>query len=170
MAAEQSTGIAALGLDWRLFISQIVNFVILLILLRLFAYQPILKVLRDRRKRIEQSLETAKLIEKKARELDEQQQRRINQVKEKSAEIIAEAKQTAEYTKQQILEEMKLERELAQQKWAREMVELKQQSLEEAKKELAQLVTAASSRVLQKIMTRDLNEKIITNVTQEVKS
>lgn len=169
MAAEQSTGIAALGLDWRLFISQIVNFVILLILLRLFAYQPILNVLRDRRQRIEQSIETAKLIEKKARELDEQQQRRLNQAKEKSAEIIAEAKQTAEYTKQQILEEMKLERELAQQQWAKEMVELKQQSLEEAKNELAQLVTATSNRVLQKIMTRDLNEKITTNVIQEVK-
>lgn len=170
MASEQATGIAALGLDWKLFISQLVNFVILLILLRLFAYQPILKVLSDRRQRIEQSLETAQRIEKRERQLQEQEQRRLNQAKERSAEIIAEAKQVAEHAKQRMLEEMKLERELARQKWAKEMVELKHETLEEAKRELAQLVTATSTRVLQKIMTRDLNEKLTDTITQEVKS
>lgn len=166
---EQSTGVAALGLDWKLFISQLVNFIILLVLLRLFAYQPILRVLHDRRKRIEQSLATAKLIEKQERELAEKERERLKRAKEESDEIIAEAKQMAEHVKQQVLEEMKLEREQDRQKWAKAMVELKHQTLEEAKKELAQLVAVTSTRVLQKIMTRDLNEKLTANITDEVK-
>ena len=38
-----------LGLDWKLLLSQAVNFLVLLALLRQFAYKPLLKILKERR-------------------------------------------------------------------------------------------------------------------------
>jgi F-type H+-transporting ATPase subunit b len=49
-----------LGIDWRLLLSQAANFLLLLIVLRIFAYQPILKLLKDRRAKIEAGLVKAK--------------------------------------------------------------------------------------------------------------
>lgn len=171
-AAEQIThevsGIAALGLDWKLFISQVVNFVILFILLRLFAYKPILRILEQRRKTIEKSLEAAKLIEKREHELDEQVGRRLQQAKEKAEQIIDQAKQTTESMRLQVLNEINQDRGLAKKRLDEEMKSLKEQTIEEAKKELASLVTAASMRVLGKIADQSLNEKIVRQTLKEI--
>lgn len=165
--AEQTSGIAALGLDWKLFISQVVNFVILFILLRLFAYKPILRVLEQRRKTIEKSLQTAKLIEKREQELGEQESRRLQLAKEKADQIIDQTKQATETMRQHVLDEINRDRELARKRLDEEMRSLKEQTIEEAKKELASLVTAASLRVLGKVADRSLNEKIVQQSLKE---
>src|SRR5437879_12918389 len=54
-----------------LFLSQVISFVIVALLLRRFAYKPILAVLEERRQRIEQGLLNAELIKKQLAE-DEQ--------------------------------------------------------------------------------------------------
>lgn len=46
----------ALGIDPKLFIGQIINFLILLFILTKFAYKPIVKLLDDRRQKIADGL------------------------------------------------------------------------------------------------------------------
>jgi F-type H+-transporting ATPase subunit b len=48
-----------LGIDWKLLISQAVNFGLLILALRFFAYQPMLKLLRERKQKIEEGLRKA---------------------------------------------------------------------------------------------------------------
>lgn len=48
-----------LGIDWKLFLSQAFNFGLLLVVLRAFAYKPLLKFLHDRRDRIASGLAKA---------------------------------------------------------------------------------------------------------------
>lgn len=45
-----------LGIDWKLLVSQAVNFGLLIVALRYFAYKPILELLSERKKRIEEGL------------------------------------------------------------------------------------------------------------------
>ena len=52
MATEEAEGIAALGFNVPGLIAQLVNFTILLVLLRMFLWKPILKVLDERKQRI----------------------------------------------------------------------------------------------------------------------
>src|SRR3990167_10277133 len=58
-----SGGIGAIGIDGKALLFQIINFAILLVILRSVAYKPILKALERRRKTIENSLKQAKEIE-----------------------------------------------------------------------------------------------------------
>ena len=69
-----------LGIDWRSLVSQAVNFLILLVVLRFFAYKPILKILKERKARIEEGVA-------KAREADE----RLNKIQEIGKEKLKEA-------------------------------------------------------------------------------
>ncbi len=52
--------LSQLGIDWKLLLSQAVNFFLLLIVLRLFVYKPLLQMLHERRERIEEGIEKAK--------------------------------------------------------------------------------------------------------------
>ena len=58
-AAEESGGIASLGFSVPGLITQLVNFTILLIALRAFLYGPILKVLDERKRRIQEGIDRA---------------------------------------------------------------------------------------------------------------
>ena len=52
------------GIQPTLLLAQIVNFLIILFLLQKFFYKPIFKMFEDRKKRIEESLKSADLIER----------------------------------------------------------------------------------------------------------
>src|SRR5207249_9355847 len=60
------------GWNWKLFLSQVVSFCIVAFLLRRFAYRPILAVLEERRRKIEEGQLNA---EKIRRELAEAEKR-----------------------------------------------------------------------------------------------
>jgi F-type H+-transporting ATPase subunit b len=68
-----------------LFLSQVISFVIVALLLRRFAYKPILAVLEDRRRRIEEGLINADKIKKELAEAEK-----------RYAEILAKANADAQ--------------------------------------------------------------------------
>ncbi len=48
-----------LGINWKLFLSQTVNFFILLFVLKVFVYKPLLAIIKERSKKIKEGLEKA---------------------------------------------------------------------------------------------------------------
>ena len=81
---EAAGGIAALGINLQGFLFQLITFVLVLLLLRKYAYGPLVKTLESRREAVIESIDNAR---KTADELA-----RAN---EKTAEIIAEARKEA---------------------------------------------------------------------------
>lgn len=73
------------GIQPTLLLAQIVNFLIILFLLRKFFFGPIVKMLESRRAKIEESLKNADLIEE-----------RLQKTKEDSAKIIDNARKQAQ--------------------------------------------------------------------------
>ena len=75
-----------LGINLGFLIFQVLNFLVLIVLMYAFAYQPILKMLDDRKKKIAQGLEDARVAaearanaEKEAREIIAKAQAEANQ-------------------------------------------------------------------------------------------
>ncbi len=98
-AAEEVAqgGIAAIGLDPKALLFQLVNFALLFWVLKRVAYKPILKVLESRRQRIEESLKTAHEIELREKRLVESQAKLLHEAREAAGDIVAKARmQTAE--------------------------------------------------------------------------
>lgn len=91
-AAAEKSGIAAIGLDWRALLFQIINFTILLILLRLFAYKPILNILEQRRTRISLSLQQAEEIGIAKNEMTTTKDRLIAEAHLEAQRIVAAGK------------------------------------------------------------------------------
>lgn len=112
------------GVQPILLAAQIVNFLILLFILKKFLYGPLLKVLAARKQRIEESLKNAEEIELRLQKTNEkveqiladatgEAQKIIDQAKEAAGQVIEEGKQTSagiiEKAYQQALEVRKAE-------------------------------------------------------------
>ncbi|MDP2598304.1 MAG: hypothetical protein Q8P49_00565 [Candidatus Liptonbacteria bacterium] len=62
--------ISQLGIDWHLLLSQAVNFFLLLIVLRMFVYKPLLKLLHERKRRVEEGMAKAAEADRKLHEVE----------------------------------------------------------------------------------------------------
>lgn len=85
-----------LGIDWHLLLSQAVNFFLLLVALRLFVYKPLLRVLHERRRKIEEGILKS---EEADRRLVEAEGMKRAKVKEGEAEALAILKRTEDEAK-----------------------------------------------------------------------
>ena len=70
--AEGSGGIAALGVDLKSLILQIITFVLVFWLLKKFAFEKIVKTLDERRQTIDQGVELGQKMAEEKQRLDEQ--------------------------------------------------------------------------------------------------
>jgi F-type H+-transporting ATPase subunit b len=128
-----------LGIDPALLIAYLINFAILLFLLRLFLYRPILNMMEERRQKIQASLDEADKVRQEAdvqradfqRELEnarktsQEATARVVQETEKMREaILAEARQEAEQIREQARQQIELERQQAAADLQRQVVDL----------------------------------------------
>lgn len=81
------------GVNPILLLAQVVNFLVLLFILQKFLYKPILKVLTERRQKIEYSLKKAEEIETRLSQTNEEVDKMLAQALEESQRIIAESKE-----------------------------------------------------------------------------
>ncbi len=91
------------GINPILLAAQVVNFLVLLFILKKFLYKPILKVLEERRKKIAESLQNAEEIEKRLSQITEREAEAIAKSAKEGEKIIKEAGESA----LQIIEEGK---------------------------------------------------------------
>jgi F-type H+-transporting ATPase subunit b len=94
-----------LGLDWKALLWYAFNFILLLVVLKLLAYKPLLKLLAERRKKIEQGLEKAEEASRRLAEIGELEKERLKEADKKGLLVITEAEKRAREQEQKIMAE-----------------------------------------------------------------
>src|SRR5213075_3497064 len=79
------------GWNWKLFLSQIISFCIVAFLLRRFAYKPIVAVLEDRRRKIEEGQLNAEKIRKELAEAEKRYQEIVSKANADAQRMIDDA-------------------------------------------------------------------------------
>lgn len=87
--------LANLGIDWRLFVAQGVNFLVLLFVLRRYAYRPMLEFLEKRSQRIEQGLKDAEAAQVKLAEMEASEKKILASARDEARVIINTAEASA---------------------------------------------------------------------------
>ena len=83
------------GVDWPHLIAQIVSFSIVCFLLQRFAYKPVLKMLEDRRRQIEEGIANTKKIADDLAQAEARRQEMLAQTNEQITKLIEEARASA---------------------------------------------------------------------------
>jgi F-type H+-transporting ATPase subunit b len=156
------------GIQWPLLVASIVNFLILLYLLKRFLYKPILKVLDERKETIEKSLEYAKLIEEEKKATEEKMKASLRLANEQSIKTLEQANRAAEKIKMEIVGEAE---KRAKQLIERAKAEIKQDQEEAAKsvrKEAAGLIAESLKQILNQASLKDLDDKMVKEALERI--
>ena len=157
------------GIQPILLLAQIINFVILLFLLKRFLYKPILKVLDERKKRIETSLKQAEEIQKKFVEANIEQEKILDTAKLQASKIIENAKEEAKVLSRKLQEETNKEIESTLER-AKSALQLeKQKMISEAKGKIVDIVALVTEKVTAKTLQKAEKEKLVNNALSEIK-
>jgi F-type H+-transporting ATPase subunit b len=96
--AEESSGIGALGLDGKALLIQLVTFVLAFLVLRRFAFKPILKVLTERRELIESGVSIGEQMKQDQAKLDAKIDAELAKARKEADAVIAAANETSRDT------------------------------------------------------------------------
>jgi F-type H+-transporting ATPase subunit b len=89
--ADSSSGIGALGLNLTSFLIQLGTFIIAFLVLRKWAFAPILKVLKQRRETIEQGVVLGEKMQKQQAEMEQRVAQALREARTQADKIVAEA-------------------------------------------------------------------------------
>ncbi|MEI9966658.1 MAG: F0F1 ATP synthase subunit B [Candidatus Moraniibacteriota bacterium] len=153
--------LAKLGIDWKLLLAQAVNFAVLFFVLKHFAYGPLLHFMDERRKKIEQGLENAEAAKQKLAEASEKEQALLRAAREEAKALVAEAEAAARKRAQS--REMEAEAKVAAllKEAESRMSDDRTRLINEARKEVAGLVSASLDKILGEGADTRLDEALI---------
>jgi F-type H+-transporting ATPase subunit b len=159
-----------LGIDWRLLIGQIINFIILLLVLNHFLYQPILKLLKEREEKIKKSLTDSQHIEEEMLAMEKQKVKTIQQANVEAQQIIKEAKSKAEGQREEIVLVARQEAEKIIHDAKIKTDNLSRKVQQEIIEDLIDVVIAATEKVIAKKITKKADQALIKDAIQSLMS
>ena len=137
-----------LGIDGRWFISQLVNFIVLLIVLQRFLYKPVLKMLSDRQERIRESIDYAERVKQESARAQEDYVKKIEAADQEAAAIITTARQTAKDEAAKIVADGRRDAERLMQQEKQKVEYERKRAMDDARKDVEDLALKAAERVL----------------------
>ncbi|MFA5946796.1 MAG: ATP synthase F0 subunit B [Patescibacteria group bacterium] len=152
------------GLQPALFAGQLVNFLIVLGVLWIFAYKPILKMLAEREARIEKSVKDAQEIEKRVLANEKERAALLASAQKEAQELHAKTVLEAEARKVEMVEAAKREVERVIQKGKEQLKDEHTAMMIEARKDLVEIAVKAAA----KIISTDMDEKKSKSLAEEV--
>ena len=158
------------GIDWKLFLAQVVNFSVILFVLRKFAYQPILNMLRDRQENIKKGIEMSAQAEKDLKESDELRNRTLQQAHAEALGIVNRAEQIGKEKQDDILKQtdVKVEGIIGDARRVIEQEKAKMSS--ELVSEAGDLVRMSLEKVLGKMPVKERDLGFIQDAIKELKT
>ena len=149
--------------NWFAFLVQLVALILLLVIIFIFAYKPVKKLLDIRADYIEKEVKDAEESNKVARENAIKSEKMITDSKKTANEIIeaanARANKEAESIKEATLDEVVRLKKAAQA----EIEDAKAQSLKDIQKEMVDVALCASEEILGREVNKNDNEQLARN-------
>lgn len=160
----------SLGVDWKLLLFQIVNFLLLLFILRKVLYKPILNFLENRRKKIEEGLEKSEKFELEWQKIKDIEKEKVSEVEKKAVQMLEKARLDAGKREKEIVEIAQEKSEKIIQEARRDISQEKEKVLEELKKETADFIVFAAEKILKRSVRAEDEKAMIKETIASLKS
>lgn len=147
-------------IDWFTIIAQIVNFLILVLLLRKFLYKPILNVIQEREDRIKSQLNEAEELRQNAEEQIEIYQKKNERWGEERETLLKEAKAEIEDNRKHMIKKVRDEIDEHKSQWEQAIEREKKEFLESLRKKISRQTFVTVRRVLNELANVELEAHI----------
>ena len=155
-------------LDPGLFIWTILTFLVLLGVLAKFAWNPLLKMLKDREDLIRSSLEDAEKAQTELANLNAEREEIINKARSEAQSILSEGKVAASKLKDETLKAAKDQAKSILTDAEKQIRIEKHKAIEEIKSEVVDLSLSVAEKLIKKNISREDNQTLIDESLENV--
>jgi F-type H+-transporting ATPase subunit b len=155
--------------DPGLFIWTILTFLVLLTLLAKFAWRPLLQSLEARQETIRKSLADAEKARHELERLNQESETIINRARVEAENIVGASRADAERLRGELREKARAEAEGIIRNAERQIQLETARALEQIRNEAADLSVAIASKIIQKNLTKEDNERLIDEALKQLR-
>lgn len=160
-------GIDALGFNLPALLAQLINFGILLLVFSVFLYKPLLRVLDERKQRIQEGLEASDESKRQLAQTEEEVAKELAKAREQGQALIGEAQQMAQRIQNEAREAARGESEHMLERARNEIQLERDAAIAELRREFADLTITAAERVINQSLDKDKHRTLIEEVLAE---
>jgi F-type H+-transporting ATPase subunit b len=158
------------GWNLKLFLSQVISFVIVALLLRKLAYKPILAVLAQRRQQIADAQLNAEKIKQQLAEAEQRHAEILGKANAQAQKMIDDARESASHVAERKQQEAVAAAEQIRAK-AREASAIEhEKTMTDLKRELGRLVVDTTAKVTGKVLTADDQRRLQEEASRQLAS
>jgi F-type H+-transporting ATPase subunit b len=158
------------GLEWPKFLAQLILFIIVYFVLKKFAFGPIIAMLEERRKRIEESQLNAQKIKQQLEEAEQRHAEILAKANAQAQRMIDEAREAASHVADRKLQEAIAGAEQIIEK-AREAAGLEyERTMAALKREVGRLVVESTMKVTGKVLTPEDQHRLQEEAARQLAS
>lgn len=161
---------AQFGVDWLHFISQVILFLIVYFILNKFAFKPVLRLLAERRKRIEEAQLNAEKVKKQLAEAELRYQEILRKANEEAQVLLQEARTASEAQTQKHLQKTIQDAESIIARAKDAVTQERSKMMEEVRGEMTSLVVKTTAKVVGKVLTPEDHKRLTKEALQEASS
>lgn len=160
-------GFASLGISLPLLVVFIINFIILLVLLRLFLFKPVLKMLDERAQRAKEGMELAEATKREYEQAKGEVQKQIESGRQGAQAIIAQAIQAGERLKEESRQEAAKQAQTIIDRTRTELEAERDKIVEDLRREFVDISIAAAEKVIKETLDKEKHRKLIEETLRE---
>ncbi|MGJ8723260.1 MAG: F0F1 ATP synthase subunit B family protein [Roseibacillus sp.] len=157
-----------MNIDWFTFVAQILNFFILVWILKRFLYKPILKAMSERKEQIQKTIVEANDEKKKTQEERARFEQKNAEITQQRETFLKEAKTEAEKEHQRLLKEAREEFETARLRYQEALKREKEDFQQEMSRSARAEVIAISQRLLNDLADSELQQRMAHKFCQRL--
>ncbi len=160
-------GFASLGVNLPLLVVFIINFIILFVLLRIFLYKPVLKMLDERSKRTKEAMELAEATKQEFEQAKVEVQKQIEKGRQETQATIAQAMQVGERLKEESRQEATKQAQVIIDRTKAELEAERDKIVDHLRKEFVDISILAAQKVIKETLDKEKHRKLIEETLRE---
>ncbi|MBU0540541.1 F0F1 ATP synthase subunit B [Patescibacteria group bacterium] len=152
--------LGTLGINWKLFIAQLINFAVVALVVWKWIYKPLLKLMDERTKKISDGLEFSKDATLQLEQIKAEKEVVMRQAKSDAIGLIEDAKRKAEDVKKEKLDQAKAEIEKLVEEGKERMENERRSSFDLLKRDAADLTASLAENLLSALDAKTRHELV----------
>ncbi|HFV7388110.1 TPA: F0F1 ATP synthase subunit B [Staphylococcus aureus] len=158
---------AAGGVEWGTVIVQVLTFIVLLALLKKFAWGPLKDVMDKRERDINRDIDDAEQAKLNAQKLEEENKQKLKETQEKVQKILEDAKVQARQQQEQIIHEANVRANGMIETAQSEINSQKERAIADINNQVSELSVLIASKVLRKEISEQDQKALVDKYLKE---
>lgn len=155
------------GVNWGDILFQLVMFIVLMALLKKFAWGPLMGIMKQREEHVANEITAAENSRQEAHKLLEEQRSLLKEARSEAQNLIESAKKQGDIQRDEIIATARTEAERIKESAKLEIEQQKEKAVAAIREQVAHLSVLVASKVIEKELSAADQDKLINEYIQE---